>query len=189
MKEKKKPAVFLDRDGVLTVERKRIALPQEVELYPFVKEAIDCLKKAGYLTIVVTNQSGVARGLYKEEELVLLHERIKKQTGIDEVYYCPHHPEGVVKKYKKVCDCRKPALGMIRKAQEEYLIDMKNSWMIGDRTSDVMLGKAAGLQTILVKTGYGEIVSMETEADYVENNLVDAVRTIEKMGRRYEYRE
>ncbi len=173
------PAVFLDRDGVITVEEKRILLPSEIRLYENTIESIRRLKDHGYLVLVVSNQSGVARNLFAESELIELNEKLQRQTGVDGIYYCPHHPDGAVPEYAITCDCRKPMTGMIKRACEDFSIDLKNSWMVGDRESDVLTGKAAGLRTILVKTGYGEDeIARGVTADIIAEDLVGAVDAI-----------
>lgn len=177
--DKKCPAIFLDRDGVLTEEKKTILKPSQIKLYEGAYDCVERLKDAGYLVFVLTNQSGVARGLYTEEELISLHDRIQQETGVDKIYYCPHHPEGAVRQYAIVCNCRKPKIGMIERACEEYNIDLTKSWVVGDRESDILMGKNANLKTILVMTGYGEgEMERGVKADIVAKDLTDAVRNI-----------
>lgn len=174
-----RPAVFLDRDGVMTVEEKKILLPSEVRLYENTIESIRRLKDHGYLVLVVSNQSGVARNLFAESELIELNEKLKQETGVDGIYYCPHHPEGIVPEYAITCDCRKPKTGLIERACDDFSIDLKNSWMVGDRESDVLTGRAAGLRTILVKTGYGnDEIARGVTADMVAEDLAGAVDAI-----------
>lgn len=148
-------AVFLDRDGVLTVERKRISLPGEMEVVPYARECVQSIHDAGYLAIVVTNQSGIARGLFTEEELQDANHRLIEQTGVDDVFYCPHHPEGIVSRYRVKCNCRKPCTGMINAACDKYDIDRHRSYMVGDRQSDIETGIKSGLTTVLLESGYG----------------------------------
>ena len=172
-------AVFLDRDGVLTVEKKTILHPSQVELYDYSVKAVSRLKEAGFLVIVVSNQSGIARGLFTEEDLEHLHKRLLEETKVDGIYYCPHHPEGNVPKYSFVCNCRKPQIGLIDQACKDYSIDLSSSWMIGDRKSDILTGQAAGLKTILVRSGYGEEeIQRGTQADYIAEDLAEAVEIV-----------
>ena len=174
--DKVRPAVFLDRDGVLTVEEKRIVHPAQVKLYKDAAENVRRLKDKGFLVIVISNQSGVARGLFSEEELCKLHDRLKSETGVDGIYYCPHHLEGAVKEYAIECDCRKPKTGMIDKARADHSIDMSRSWMVGDRESDILTGRNAGIRTILVRAGYGEDdIKRGVSADVVLDDLSTAV--------------
>lgn len=179
--DEKKPAVFLDRDGVLTVEKKRILHPSQVELYEYSAEAVRRLKEAGYLVIVISNQSGIARGLFTEKDLQFLHEKLIKETKADAFYYCPHHPEGSVPEYSFVCECRKPKTGLIDRACKDFSVDLSASWMIGDRECDVLTGQAAGLKTILVRTGYGEEeIKKGIRAEIVAKDLLDAVSVVLK---------
>lgn len=154
-----KRAVFLDRDGTLNVEREYLYRPEEFTFCTGAVEALRLLNQAGYLVVVVTNQSGVARGYYGEPEVQALHHHIDtllQQQGayIDAWYYCPHHPDGI-EPYRKVCGCRKPLPGMLQQAAVDLGISLADSWMIGDKLIDVEAGLAAGCRTVLVLTGYG----------------------------------
>ena len=152
-----KPAIFIDRDGTLNVEKNYLHLWQDWEWIPGAVEAIKHFNAAGYLVIVTSNQAGVARGLYSEADIDALHHQVdadlQRQGGrIDAYYYCPHHPEhGAVRD----CDCRKPEPGMLLQAAREHEIDLASSYMIGDKVSDVEAGLNAGVIPILVETGYG----------------------------------
>lgn len=154
-----KPAVFLDRDGTLNIDKGYVHRVEEWEWIPGAIDAIAALKNAGFLVVVVTNQAGVARGYYTEADIDILHGKINeelKQYGaaIDRFYYCPHHPEfGTIRE----CDCRKPNPGMIYMAQQEMDVDLAGSWLVGDKMSDIQSGMAAGLRSILVLTGYGHL--------------------------------
>jgi D,D-heptose 1,7-bisphosphate phosphatase len=166
-----KRAVFLDRDGVLVKDTGYVTNP---ELLPRVAEAIKLLK--GFLVVVVTNQAGVAKGYLTELQVISVNFQIKstlaKQSAfIDKIYYCPHHPEGTVEKYKKVCSCRKPEIGMLKKAELELDIDLTQSFMVGDKLSDVKAGKSAGCRTVLIG-------SESVEADYIAKDLYGAVEWI-----------
>ena len=137
-----KQAVFLDRDGVVNKDTGYVYRPENFIWMDGVKEAIHFLNQNDYLVIVITNQSGVARGYYTEEDVQNLHTWIntelnKSGAHIDAFYYCPHHPEGQVEGYRSVCDCRKPAPGMILKAIKEWEIDTARSLMIGDSPTDL----------------------------------------------------
>lgn len=156
-----KKAVFLDRDGCVNVEADFIRDIGQFQLYPDSAESIKRLNNAGYAVIVITNQSGVARG-YMTEGLVrdvnaLMRKEVAQGGGrIDRVEYCPHHPEGVVAEYAMDCDCRKPRPGMILRAGMALGVDFSKSFVVGDRMSDTELGPATGMKAILVRTGYGE---------------------------------
>lgn len=171
----KKPAVFLDRDGVLNEEKSYISAIEQLTLFPYVKDCIKKIKEKGYYTIVITNQSGVARGMYKEEDLMEMNNYLLKQIDVDAVYYCPHHPNGIIEEYTKTCMCRKPEIGLLLRAEKEFNIDMKKSYMIGDRASDIMTGKKAGIKTILLESGYG---TKRLEYDVVPDFILKDLREV-----------
>lgn len=172
MNDIKKPAVFLDRDGVLTKEKGYICRTEDFEIFPYAFECVRRIKEKGYYAIVITNQGGIAKGLFTERDLQNMHLYLKKMTGIDAIYYCPHHPEGKVPEYRKVCHCRKPEIGMFEQACRDYAIDMGRSFMVGDRASDIIAGQRAGLKTILLESGYGtERLEEEVHPDYILEDL------------------
>ena len=155
-----KKCVFLDRDGNINVEKEYLHKIEEFEFIDRAKEAIKIFNDLGYLVVVVTNQSGVARGYYDEESVRELHKHleaeVKKIGGhIDGFYYCPHHAEKGIGKYKQKCNCRKPEPGMFLQAKADLDIDFSKSIMVGDKLSDVEAGKNLGMRSILVKTGHG----------------------------------
>lgn len=175
-----KRAVFIDRDGTLNIEKEYLYRAEDFEFIPGAPEAIRLLNQAGILVIIVTNQSGVARGYYTEEDVENLHRHIERElqmygAHIDAWFYCPHHPSGRGS-YALPCNCRKPLPGMLYEAAERYNIDLGNSTMIGDKRADSEAGLAAGCRTILVRTGYGA-----NEEKYagpqtvVSDNLLSAV--------------
>jgi len=154
-----KRAVFIDRDGTINEEREYLYRTDDFAFIPGAVQAIRLLNDAGFLVIVVTNQSGVARGYYTEEDVHLLHRHIAtqlEQSGarVDAWFYCPHHPSGRGS-YALPCRCRKPLPGMLLEAAGRYDIDLESSVMIGDKLVDVEAGRAAGCRPILVRTGYG----------------------------------
>jgi D,D-heptose 1,7-bisphosphate phosphatase len=176
-------AIFLDRDGVLNVERSYISKPEELELFDFTSAAIRKINQSGYLSIVVTNQSAIARNLCTEEDIRSIHRSMETTLGqdrawLDGIYYCPHHPDkGFPEenpKYKIDCDCRKPRTGMFRKAAEDFNISTGDSFMIGDSERDIQAGINAGCVTLGVRTGYG-IKKTKVIPDYMFNNLAEAV--------------
>ena len=172
----KRPVVFLDRDGVLTVENLRITHPDETQIFDYAKDCVSRIHELGYLAIVVTNQEGVAKGLFTIEELESLNKRIIEETGVDDIFFCPHHPEGSVREYTYDCDCRKPKTGLIRQAAEKYDVDLSGSYLVGDRAGDILTGKKAGIKTVLVDSGYGRArLEQEVEADYYCADLRDFV--------------
>lgn len=153
-----KPAVFFDRDGVLNVEKNYLHKSEDFAWQPEAPEAIAWLKSQGYLVIVVTNQSGIARGYYEETDMHALHDHMqvllqKHNAAIDAFYYCPHLPNGKVAVYAKECRCRKPGPGMIEQALAEYAIDRSRSFLVGDKVSDVQAAEAAGIHGCLYEGG------------------------------------
>ncbi|MBN1075620.1 HAD family hydrolase [Clostridium botulinum] len=144
-------AVFLDRDGTINIEKNYLYKIEAFEFIEGVPEAIKMLNDAGYLVIVVTNQAGIARGYYTEEDMYRLHEHIndelkKYDAHIDEFYFCPHHPECGIGKYKLDCNCRKPKSGMLEEAIKKYNIDKNRSYIIGDKDWDVESGENIGIK-------------------------------------------
>lgn len=150
-------AVFLDRDGTINIEKNYLYRIEDFEFIDGVPEAIKLLNDAGYLVIVVTNQAGIGRGYYTEEDMNILHRYIDKQlkkygAHIDAYYYCPHHPEYGIGEYKKECDCRKPRSGMLEKAIKDFNIDINNSYIIGDKIWDMQAGRNIGIKGFQVIT-------------------------------------
>ena len=143
-------AIFFDRDGVLNEE---VGYLYKIEKFKWIdgaKQAIKFCNDKNFLVIIVTNQGGIARGLYTEDDVKILHEFMQEDlrkidAHIDAFYFCPHHPEGKIFEYAKICDCRKPKPGMIVKAAEDFEIDLKNSYLVGDAQRDIDAGKNAGL--------------------------------------------
>ncbi len=155
-----KPAVFIDRDGTINEQRGYINHVSRFILLPGVGQAIYLLNKNDYLVVVTSNQSGVAHGYFPVELVHETHELMKRELAkdnayLDGVYFCPHHPNGVVSGYNKQCTCRKPGTGLIEKAASDLEIDMDRSFVIGDRWLDIEFARNAGIPGILVLTGYG----------------------------------
>lgn len=186
----KSKAVFLDRDGTINEEMGYINHPSRFMIYDFVPEAIKILNQCGFLVLVVTNQSGVARGYFDEKLVQILHKQLTDQVRngggkIDRIYYCPHHPTEGIGAYRVDCACRKPRSGMIDMAIKEFDIDLKKSYMVGDRYKDIVFGKKLGLKTIMVLTGYGlgEYTYQRKQwteyPDIISPNLLEASREIE----------
>lgn len=177
--------VFLDRDGTINVEKNYLYRKDEFEFIENAPQAIALLKRCGYRVIVVSNQAGVARGYYQESDVCVLHSYINDQlkeydTCIDAFYFCPHHPDAGVGKYRVVCSCRKPGIGMFEQACKDFCVDRENSWMIGDNRGDIEAGKRFGLKTIMVRTGYGAVLEQQgyNEFDYIADDLYLAAKFI-----------
>ena len=181
------PTVFLDRDGTLIEEVGYLSHLDRIVLYPWSIESVKLLNRAGFKVVVVTNQAGVARGLFDEDFIDEAHRFLDQKFGdggamIDKFYYCPHHPEASVEAYRCECDCRKPKAGMLWKAAQELQLELSHSFVIGDRLSDLRLGQAVGARSLLVRTGYGETTAREltddVEVDYTAPELMTAVAWI-----------
>jgi D,D-heptose 1,7-bisphosphate phosphatase len=181
--ENRQRAIFLDRDGVLNVEKSFISSPDEFELYGFSPAAVRKINQAGYLSIVITNQSAVARNICTEEDVYTIHKKMETLLGeqrawLDAVYFCPHHPDkGFPEEntaYKIDCDCRKPKTGMFRKAIVKFNINVQESYMIGDSERDIQAGINIGCVTIGVRTGHG-IKKTRLFPDYMFADLTEAV--------------
>ena len=184
-------AIFFDRDDTLIEDPGYINSPDQVKLLDGVAEALNELKTLGYKLVVVTNQSAVARGIVTEKVLGEIHDRLKqilaeKNAFLDGIYYCPFHPEGVVPKYRKESDCRKPNPGMLHKAAAELDIDLRQSWCIGNSGRDVEAGRRAGCRTILIdkpahhKGAASALAMAAIAADHRAVNIKEAVNIIKK---------
>jgi D,D-heptose 1,7-bisphosphate phosphatase len=148
-------AIFLDKDGTLIPDIPYNINPHVITLQPDSIEGLKLLQNEGYLLIIVSNQSGVAKGYFTEEKLQVVEIKIKELLAVNDIllsgfYYCPHHPQGTVKLFNIDCDCRKPMPGMLLKAATEHNIDLTQSWMIGDILNDVEAGSRAGCKTVLI---------------------------------------
>jgi len=171
-----KPAVFLDRDGVLTEEKGCLHNGDSLQIFPYAAECVRRFHELGYYAIVITNQSAVARGFLSEDTLLEMNRVLIERTGVDAVYYCPHHEQGTVPEYSVACLCRKPKTGLIERACADFDIDMSRSLMAGDRAADILTGESAGIRTILLESGYGsEHLERPVKPDYILNDLCDVV--------------
>lgn len=180
-------AIFIDRDGTLNEEVSYIRNLSEFRLFDFSAEAVKLINEAGWLAIVVTNQSGLARGLFSEDFLQLVHRQMNaelEESGarIDAIYYCPHHPTIGEPPYRQECDCRKPKPGLLHRAAEDFGLDLSACVVIGDRFRDIQMAQVVGARGVLVLTGYGreELESDSSkwpkQPDYIAENLLEAVR-------------
>ena len=154
----KRPAVFFDRDGTLNVDTGYLHEQEKLQWMPEAQKAVKYVNDRGYLAIVITNQSGVARGMFGEEAVKALHAYMNESLGkigahLDALYYCPHHPEAAVPSYRQDCDCRKPKRGLIEQACRDFDIDLGHSLMVGDSPRDVECGRGAGVKGVLYEGG------------------------------------
>src|SRR5436190_3705688 len=167
--------VVVGRDGTMIEEVNFLSRIEDLKLFHFTKQAVELLKSSGFRLIVLTNQSGIGRGIYDEEAMHTIHREMQVALGntIDGFYFCPHLPDAG-------CECRKPRLQMIRDADQTFGVDFENSWMIGDKTLDVETGEAAGIRTALVKTGYGveHEKLLRQKPEIIAENLFDAAQQI-----------
>lgn len=185
-----KPAgvgIFFDRDGTINTEVDFLTRPEDLHLIPKAAAAIREANELGVKTFLITNQSGIARGLMTERDLARVHRKLKEMLAaqdahIDGIYYCPHHPDYGTSKYRKQCQCRKPKTGMLRQAAREHRIDLAASFVVGDRCVDMMAGNAAGCSSLLVLTGYGRTeqrdCSPRTRIDHVARDAYAAWKYI-----------
>ena len=184
-----KPSVFLDRDGTINEQMGYINHISRFVLLPGVIQAIRRLNSLQVPVVVVTNQSGLARGYFPESFLQTVHEEMRRQlqaegAHVDGIYVCPHHPEARQERFRQNCTCRKPKTGLLEQAAAELKLDLSRSYMVGDRWSDLRCGAAAGTATVLVRTGYGRgeelyIGPQETlQPDYVADDLLAATAWI-----------
>jgi D-glycero-D-manno-heptose 1,7-bisphosphate phosphatase len=182
-------AAFLDRDGTIIEERDFIPSPDEVEFVPGSIDAVKMLRSSGYKIVVISNQSGIGRGILTEKMVAEVNQsfldRLKDQgASADGLYFCPHHPDDD-------CDCRKPKTGMIERAVRELGLDLEDALVIGDKLADVRLGKNIGAKTALVLTGYGKQeaeklkgLDSSDQPDFVAKNLLEAVNRLTGLANR-----
>ena len=182
-----RPAVFLDRDGTLIEEAGYLDRLERLVFYPFSVDAVRLLNRTTLAVVVVTNQAGVARGIFHESFVADAHRHVSETLArgsakVDGFYYCPHHPEASIEAYRIACDCRKPQPGLLRRAARELQLDLSRSFVIGDRWHDLQAGAAVGARGILVRTGYGRTEEAAPRRDLtpaaVVDNLIEAVSWI-----------
>jgi histidinol-phosphate phosphatase family protein len=178
-------AIFLDKDGTVVEDVPYNVDPGQVRLMPRAAEGLRALHAAGYRLVVISNQSGVARGYFPEEALGPVETRLREllaEAGVPlgGFYYCPHHPKGVVPAYAVVCRCRKPAPGLIQRAAQEHGLDVAQSWFIGDILDDVEAGRAAGCTTVLLDNGHETewVLTPERQPHYRAADLAEAAALI-----------
>jgi len=182
-------AVFFDRDGTLNEEVGYVDELSRFRLYPFAAGAVRQINQAGLLAVVLTNQSGVGRGMFPEELVGMVHERLRSEmqfagAQLDAIYYCPHHPAAEVARYRVACACRKPSTGMMEQAAARFGIRLEESYVIGDRYLDIEMAHRAGARGVLVRTGFGQgeweifHANGSWQPHHVAENVYEAVQWI-----------
>lgn len=174
-------AVFLDRDGTIARDVHYCCRPEDLEILPTVPDAIRLLNEKGFKVVVITNQSGIARGYFTEETLAQIHDKMRRELArygawVDAIYYCPHHPDDK-------CECRKPKTALFHRAAKEHDIDFDVSYVVGDTQMDIAAGKALGCRTILVTTGPGKGEGIVDAPHYIADSLLEAVQWVEKQAK------
>ena len=180
-------AIFLDRDGTIIEDKGYVHKIEDFKLLAGASDGIKKFNRAGFLVIIVSNQSGIGRGYYTEKDAQIFNEflvsELKKQGAkIDDVFICPHYPESKIKFYQKICECRKPKPGMLLAAAAKYKIDLNSSWMIGNEKKDIDAGIAAGCKTVLISenTSHYNINTVNSNVIFVAKNLLKASEYILK---------
>jgi len=184
-------AIFLDRDGVInelilnpvTNEYEPPHKVEDVRIYPYTAECLRELQYAGYDLFLVSNQPDYAKGKVSLESLMMIHNKLisiftAERITFRDFYYCYHHPNGIVKEYSFVCECRKPEPYFLFKAEKDYSINLAESWMIGDRDADILCGQAAGVKTILINEPNSAMHRGDSLPDFIVNNLFEATKLI-----------
>lgn len=180
-------AVFLDRDGTIIDDVGYLRDPRDIRFLPGAITALRELKACGFVCVLVTNQSGVARGLFSEQELDVIHQVLQEQlsaheAALDAIYYCPHHPDVGPVRYRMACECRKPRPGMFLQAMKDLGVAPQSSFAVGDSLRDVQAARAAGVRGLLLHTGSAEEIEGSVDCWKVVDSLPAAVRLIAKRG-------
>ncbi|HWO43605.1 MAG TPA: HAD family hydrolase [Candidatus Eisenbacteria bacterium] len=183
MAVEKSAAVFLDRDGTLVRDVGYLRRPEELEILPRAAEALARLRQGGLKIVVVTNQSGIARGLLSEQRLAAIHALLVERLAaggatVDGIYYCPHHPTEGVGAYRRACDCRKPNTGLVRRATEELAIEPRASYVVGDQSVDMELAGRVGAKGVWIDGRTGPRVGPAPRCSYVATDLWDAAQWV-----------
>jgi D-glycero-D-manno-heptose 1,7-bisphosphate phosphatase len=180
----KQRAVFLDRDGTLVHPSHYPSSPGDLHLYSNIEHGLREIQQAGFMLVVITNQSGLARGYFTLDDLHSMHDYLTTELGrmgvrLNAIYYCPHHPEGVIPELSIRCNCRKPQPGMLLQAALDLDLDLRQCWFVGDILDDVEAGNRAGCRTILVDLGTESIPAQQLRCpDYVASDTHQALRII-----------
>jgi D-glycero-D-manno-heptose 1,7-bisphosphate phosphatase len=182
-----RPAVFLDRDGTLLEEAGYLDRLERLVFFPYSVDAVRLLNRGGFAVVIVTNQAGIARGIFKEAFVADAHRHMAERLAlggarIDAFYYCPHHPDGIIEALRQDCDCRKPRSGMFTRAAADLGLDLARSYVVGDRWHDLEAGQRVGARGILVRTGYGRTEEASPKGSIqpaaVTDNVVEAASWI-----------
>jgi D-glycero-D-manno-heptose 1,7-bisphosphate phosphatase len=173
-------AVFLDRDGTLLEEAGYLDRLERLVFFPYTIDAVRLLNRAGLAVVVVTNQAGIARGIFSESFVGEAHQHITERFAaggarVDAFYYCPHHPEAVLQEFRQTCDCRKPMPGMLTRAAADLDLALDRSFVVGDRWHDLEAGQRVGARTLLVRTGYGKTEEAAPRPHVRPSAIVDNV--------------
>lgn len=172
----KRPAIFLDRDGVLVEEKGYVTSTDAIEIFPYTAHCIQKLRELGYYTICISNQSAVGRGMMQMADLQMINQFLMEKINIDAIYCCPHYWKDNI----PICECRKPQNGLFVQAMQDFSIDLQNSYMVGDRASDILAGQNMGVKTILLESGYGcRRLEEHVTPDYILQDLRDVVRMLD----------
>ncbi|MFI9788633.1 D-glycero-alpha-D-manno-heptose-1,7-bisphosphate 7-phosphatase [Kitasatospora sp. NPDC051984] len=179
--------MFLDRDGTVTQPRHYPSRPDDLVLQADIGPALHSLQKAGFVLVLVTNQSGVARGFFTEHTVHTMHERLGAMLAdhnvrLNGIYFCPHHVEGSVAQFRRLCQCRKPAPGMLYQAAQDLRLDLARSWMVGDSPCDIAAGHSAGTRTALVGTSSDSLPPPDICSASVAKTLLAVLRTSGREG-------
>lgn len=172
----KRPAIFLDRDGVLVEEKGYVTSTDAIKIFPYTAHCIQKLRELGYYTICISNQSAVGRGMMQMADLQIINQFLMEKIHIDAIYCCPHYWKDNI----PICECRKPQKGLFVQAMQDFPIDLQNSYMVGDRASDILAGRNMGVKTILLESGYGsQRLEEHVTPDYIMQDLRDVVRMLD----------
>lgn len=180
----KRKAIFLDRDGTLVHPRHYPSRPEELCLYAGIGPYLQRLQMAGFRLIVITNQAGIARGYFTKADLLRMHSYLQEELSrlgvhLDGIYYCPHHPDGIIRELAMHCNCRKPQPGMVLQAAHDLQVDLPSSWFVGDILDDVEAGNRAGCRTVLVDLGTEAPPDTQIRCpSFVARDTVHALRII-----------
>lgn len=180
----RRSAIFIDRDGTLVHPRHYPSRPEELQLYDGVGKALKAFQEVGFRLVVVTNQAGIARGYFTEDDLEHMHRYLAEELAksgvlLDAIYHCPHHPDGIVPELAIRCDCRKPQPGMLLQAAKDLELDLQSSWFVGDILDDIEAGNRAGCRTVLVDLGTERLPEQQIRCpDFVARNTLHALSII-----------